>query len=98
MFTSISYIGYLFLLFSYFNFRKGTTLWNTVVGFTGELFKNLIYEFYNLENIFSSLMKYYFGKSFLLLTSIIFEKIFNNIFSNQDLHNKLKIKFLYINQ
>ena len=93
MFTSISYLGYFYFYSSAtLTLRKGTTLWNTVVGFTGEdYFKNLIYEFYNLENIFSSLSRNIISVNlFYYLPESYFEKIFNNIFSNQDLLNKLK--------
>lgn len=93
IFTSISYIGYFYFYSSAtLTLRKGTTLWNTVVGFTGEdYFKNLIFEFYNLENIFSSLSKNIISVNlFYYLPVSYFEKIFNNIFSNQDLLNKLK--------
>lgn len=93
MFTSISYIGYFYFYSSAtLTLRKGTTLWNRVVGFTGEdYFKNLIYEFYNLENIFSSLSRNIISVNLLYyLPASYFEKIFNNIFLNQDLLNKLK--------
>jgi len=95
MFTSISYIGYFYFYSSAtLTLRKGTTLWNTVVGFTGEgYFKNLIYEFYNLENIFSSLSKNIISVNlFYYLPASYFEKIFNNTFSNQDLLHKLKFQ------
>lgn len=93
MFTSISYVGYFYFYSSAtLTLRKGTTLWNTVVGFTGEdYFKNLIYEFYNLENIFFSLSRNIISVNlFYYLPVSYFEKIFNNIFSNQDLLDKLK--------
>lgn len=93
LFTSISYLGYFYFYSSAtLTLRKGTTLWNTVVGFTGEdYFINLFYEFYNLENILTSLSRNIISLNlFYYLPISYFEQIYKNIFSNPDLLFKLK--------
>lgn len=91
--TSISYAGYFYFYSSpNLTLRKGTTLWNTVVGYTGEdYFIYLFNEFYNLENIFNSLSRNIISVNlFYFLPLTYFEQIFNKIFSNPDLLFKLK--------
>tara|TARA_Y100000741_G_C18254847_1_gene558555 strand:- start:169 stop:1653 length:1485 start_codon:yes stop_codon:yes gene_type:complete len=58
LFTS-TYLGYLYLYSSeVLTLRKGTTLWGTVVGYSGEdYFLSLIKNLLNIENIFSVLSR-----------------------------------------